>query len=86
MADELTSTWKGRIVLHDRALDVARRLVTRFGPRLPEDVRTVAGYWQVSLLAADRAAEQLVAYASHHGIHPEAHPTPSSRELGPCKR
>ena len=78
--------WAQRARLHDRAHDVARKLVARFSSQLPDDVRTVAAYWQACLLSADRAASQLIAYATIFGIHPEARSTPSSTELGPWPR
>jgi hypothetical protein len=79
-------SWIPRALLHQRAHGVALRLCARFAKGLPEDVRSVVSFWQSTMLAGDRAAEQLLAYARRFGIQPEAPETPSSTELGPWPR
>ena len=64
----IPSDWTQRARLHERAHDTALKLVTRYTPKLPDDVRTVVGYWQGLVLAGDRAAEQLLAYVRVQGI------------------
>ena len=54
--------------LHVRAKRAARALCARFGAKVPDDVRSIVGYWQGCELALERAAQQVIAYASAKGV------------------
>lgn len=58
----------------ERAEHVARALVARFGDRVPEDARTVVSFWRASERGAERAAQQLIDFASALGVHVNASP------------
>lgn len=47
---------------------VVRALVARFGDRVPEDARTLVGFWRASEHGAERAARQLIDFASALGV------------------
>jgi hypothetical protein len=51
-----------RRTLHQRAQAAALKLCRRH-EKVPPDVRTMISFWQGSLVAADRAARALLAYA-----------------------
>ena len=52
----------------ERAEHVARALVARFGDSVPEDARTVVSFWLASERGAERAAQQLIDFASALGV------------------
>jgi len=60
----------------ERAGLVARALANRFGDRVPEDAKTLVSFWLASERGAERAAEQLIAFAAALGVAADA-PTQS---------
>lgn len=52
----------------ERAAGVAKALAARFGDRVPEDARTLVSFWLASERGAERAAKQLIEFASALGV------------------
>ena len=62
------------------AARVVQALVARFGDRIPEDARTLVSFWRASEGGAERAARQLIEFASALGVAVDA----SSLSAEPC--
>ena len=65
---------KNAIETRAHAARVVAALVARFGDRVPEDARTIVSFWRASEGGADRAARQLIAFASALGVVVDASP------------
>ena len=50
--------------LHTQAAETVRALLAKHSGAVTDDLRSVVGYYQSCLVAADRAAKQLLEYAS----------------------
>jgi hypothetical protein len=49
-----------RGLLHAEAEAVFRQLLSKYGAELPDDVRTILGYYQACRLTLDRAAKDVI--------------------------
>ena len=59
------------------AARVVQALIARFGDRVPEDARTLVSFWRASEGGAERAARQLIEFASALGVVVDAFPLPA---------
>ncbi len=49
-----------RGLLHSEAETIFRQLLSKFGAELPDDVRTILGYYQSCRIGFDRAAKDVI--------------------------
>jgi hypothetical protein len=49
-----------RGLLHSEAEAIFRQLLSKFGEELPEDVRSILGYYQSCRIGYDRAAKDVL--------------------------